>query len=95
MKQWQKWQEEASGGSLIGSFVCVVIMGVVFWSLAPVVDKLVGVTNALMAVLPLSQDAANTIYTIAWVFGVIPFIYLLAVLINYVVTSMDESGGSV
>lgn len=89
------WNEEASGGSLIGSVVCIIIMGLVFWVLGKAVDKMVGVTNFLMTTMALSQDAANTVYYLALVFAVLPFLYLLAVLINYISTSADESGGGV
>lgn len=87
--------EEASAGSLIGSIVCVAILGVVFFALGRAVDKIVGVTNQLMLAMSISQDAANTIYYISWIFGMLPFLYLLVVLINYISTSADESGGGV
>jgi hypothetical protein len=79
--------EDASGGSLIGSVVCIGIVGTVFWVL--------GVANMLMASMSISQDAANTIYMFSVVFAALPFLYILAVLINYMSTASDESTGGV
>jgi hypothetical protein len=87
--------EEASGGSLIGSVVCIAIVGTVFWVLGRALDQIVGVTNKIMTVMSISQDAANTIYYLSIVFAALPFLYLLAVLINYMSTASDESSGGV
>ena len=87
--------DEASGGSLIGSVVCIAIVGTVFWVLGRVVDQVIGITNKMMLVLAINQDAANTIYYLSLVFAALPFLYILAVLINYISTSGDESSGGV
>jgi len=87
--------EDGSAGSLIGSVVCIAILGVVFFALGRAVDQIVGVTNRLMQVMAISQDAANTIYYISIIFGILPFLYLGVVLWNYLSTSADESGGGV
>jgi len=87
--------EEASGGSLIGSVVCIAIVGTVFWVLGRALDQTIHVTNNLMAIMSISQDAANTIYYLSVVFAALPFLYMLAVLINYISTSSDESSGGV
>jgi hypothetical protein len=87
--------EDASAGSLIGSIVCIGIVGTVFWVLGRALDRVVGVTNTLMNVMSISQDAANTIYTLSVVFSALPFLYMLAVIINYWSTAADESSGGV
>ena len=87
--------EEASGGSLIGSVVCIAIVGTVFWVLGRALDQVVGITNKMMGIMSISQDAANTIYYLSVVFAALPFLYLLAVLINYMSTASDESSGGV
>lgn len=87
--------EEASGGSLIGSVVCIAIVGTVFWVLGRALDQTIHVTNNLMNIMSISQDAANTIYYLSVVFAALPFLYMLAVLINYISTSADESSGGV
>lgn len=87
--------EEASAGSLIGTIVCFGIVGLAFVVIGKAVDQVVGITNKLMLVMPISQDAANTIYYLSVTFAAIPFLYLLALLINYISTSADESSGGV
>ena len=87
--------DDASAGSLVGTVVCIIIMGVVFWVLGKAVDKIVGVTNYMVSTFMLSQDAANTIYWISLAFAALPFLYLLAVLLNYWSTAADESSGGV
>lgn len=87
--------EEASAGSLVGTVVCIGVVGLVWVVLGKVVDQLVGITNSLMTVMNLSQDAANTVYYLSVVFAALPFLYLLALLINYISTSADESSGGV
>lgn len=87
--------EDGSAGSLIGSIVCIAILGVVFFAMGRAVDKMVGITNNLMLVMSISQDAANTIYYLSIIFGMLPFLYLGVVLWNYLSTAADESGGGV
>ena len=87
--------EEASGGSLVGSMVCIAIVGTVFWVLGRALDQNIHVTNNLMTIMSISQDAANTIYYLSVVFAALPFLYMLAVLINYMSTASDESSGGV
>ena len=87
--------EDASAGSLIGSIVCLGIVGTVFWVLGRALDRVIGVTNTLMSVMSISQDAANTIYMLSVVFAALPFLYMIAVIINYWSTAADESSGGV
>jgi uncharacterized membrane protein len=87
--------EDGSAGSLIGSIVCFMIVGVAFMVVGKVVDKIIGVTNQLMLAMAISQDAANTIYYLSVIFAALPFLYFLALWINYLSTSSDESSGGV
>lgn len=87
--------EDASAGSMIGSIVCIAVVGTVFWVLGWAVDKVVGVTNTMVGLFMISQDAANTIYMLAVVFIALPFMYLLTVIVNYWSTASDESSGGV
>lgn len=87
--------DEASAGSLIGSIVCIAVVGTVFWVLGRAIDKVVGITNRMIASGMLSQDAANTIYTLIVIFAACAFLYLLSVIINYWSASADESSGGV
>jgi len=87
--------EEASAGSLIGSIVCIGIVGSIFWVLGQALDKTLQITNRMIASGMFSQDAANTMYMLSVVFAALPFMYMLVVIINYWSTSADESGGGV
>ncbi len=87
--------EDASAGSLVGSIVAIGIVGIVCIALGKAVDQMVGITNSMMFTLHMSQDAANTVYYLSVVFAAIPFMFLLAVLINYISTAADESSGGV
>lgn len=87
--------EDASAGSLIGSIVCIAMVGTVFWVLGRALDKTLGVTNNMIAMFAISQDAANTIYQLSIVFAALPFMYMLVVLFNYISTAADESSGGV
>lgn len=87
--------DDASAGSLVGTIICMGIVGVAFFVIGKAVDQTLNVTNSLMNVMAISQDAANTIYYLSVVFAALPFLYLLALLINYISTSADESSGGV
>lgn len=95
MRKEFSWNEEASAGSLVGTIICIIVGGLVFWTLGAAVDRIIGVTNTLMGVLSLSQDAANTIYNLSLVFTFLPFMYLFILIVNYIVTSSDEASGGV
>ena len=86
---------EASVGSLIGTIICFGIVGLVFVVIGKAVDQTLLITNKLVAMTALSQDAANTIYYLSVIFAALPFLYLLALVINYISTSADESSGGV
>lgn len=88
--------EEASGGSMVGTFlVCIPIVGFVAVVVGKAFDQLLNITNILVAIGGLSPDAANTIYYLSVVFSAITFLYLLALIINFLSTSADSSSGGV
>lgn len=88
--------EEASGGSMIGTFlVCVPIFGLVAVVVGKAFDMLLGITNMMVAAGGLSQDAANTIYYLSVVFSTLAILYLIALVINFLSTSADASSGGV
>jgi hypothetical protein len=87
--------EDASAGSLIGSIVCIGIVSTVFWVIGKAVDQTIGITNTMISYGGISQDAANTIFLLACVLASLPFIYMLAVIVNYWSTAADESSGGV
>lgn len=87
--------EDASAGSLIGSIVCIGIVSTVFWVIGKAVDQTIGITNTMISYGGISQDAANTIYTMTWIFMTLPFIYMLIIIVNYWSTAADESSGGV
>jgi hypothetical protein len=69
----------------------VLVCGVLCWVIGSLVDKLVNVSNQL----GLGIDAVNTITWLVWIFRVFPFLYFLALGINYWVESNNQSTGRV
>jgi len=90
-----KLNEEASSGGLAGlvlnfvffSFMCVI--------LGKLMDKYVEINNSFIGVFPLSQDAINTMTNISTVFKLLPFIFLIFLVINHIVISNRDSAGEV
>lgn len=87
--------DEASAGSLIGTIVCFGIFGLTAVVIGKAVDQTLLITNRLVATMAISQDAANTIYYLSVVFAALPFLYLIALILNYLSTAADESSGGV
>lgn len=90
-----KLNEEASSGGLAGlalnfvffSFLCIII--------GKVLDKIVQVNNSFIGAFPISADAINTMTYLSWIFQVMPFIYLLFLVINHLVLANRDSTGEV
>jgi hypothetical protein len=80
-----------SAGTLIGLVVNFLVVGLIFGVLGFVCDQIGATANSSITSLMLSQDAINTIYYLGWAFKLIPFIYLLALLINHNIESQNEN----
>lgn len=85
--------EDGSLAGMSGMVICFALVGMVFIALGFVVDKIINITNYMQALTGLPQDAVNTIYFLGVIFAALPFMYLIALVINYLSTSADTSGG--
>jgi len=82
-------------GSVVGLIINFLIVGLIFGALAMVVDQVILTSNSSISGLMLSQDAMNTIWNLSLAFKIIPFLYLLALVINHVIESSNESSREV
>lgn len=88
-----KLNEEASSGGLAGLALSFVFFSFMCVILGKLVDKYVQVNNSFIGVFPMSQDAINTMTTISTIFTVLPFIFLLFLIVNHIVISNRDSAG--
>ena len=81
-----------SSGGLVGMFVNFVVFSVLSSTLGFAIDIIINVKNASNA---MSMDALNTISNLHLIYIAGPFLYVLALGINYIVTSNSEASGEV
>jgi len=82
-------------GSLVGLIINFLVVGLIFGCMGFVCDKIIETANSSIGGLLLSQDAMNTINNLSLAFKVIPFLYLLALVINHLIESSNESSREV
>jgi hypothetical protein len=80
-----------SAGTLVGFIINFVMVGFTFGCLGVVCDYIVNAANSSITTIGLSQDCLNTLTTLSIIFKIIPFLYLLALIINHYIESMKES----
>ena len=80
-----------SAGGLVGLVINFLIVGLIFGIMGVVCDQLILTANSSITPLMLSQDALNTLYYLSMFFKIIPFLYLLALVINHIVESTNEN----
>lgn len=81
-----------SAGGLVGMFINFIIFSVMSSIIGYVIDLLVPIINAYPGV---SMDAINTISNLHLIYIAGPFLYVLALGFNYIVTSNTEAQGEV
>ena len=69
----------------------ILICGIMAWVMGSVVDKLIVSMNTY----GMGVDATNTIIYMTWIFKAFPFLYFLALGINYWVESNNQSTGRI
>ena len=82
-------------GSLVGLIINFLIVGLIFGVFGFVVDKVIISANGNIGGLVFSQDAMNTMGNISFAFKIIPFLYLLALVINHLIESSNEQSREV
>jgi len=90
-----KINEEASSGGLAGLILNFVFFSFICIILGKVMDMYVQVNNSFIGVFPMSQDAINSMTNLSLIFNVLPFIYLIFLVINHLVISNRDSSGEV
>lgn len=78
-------------GTLLGYIINFLIVGFIFGCIGVVCDYIINTANSSITTIGLSQDCLNTLTTLSMIFKVIPFLYLLALIINHYVESMKDS----
>ena len=81
-----------SSGGLVGMVVNFIVFSVLSSTLGFAIDIIVSLGNASNA---MSMDALNTISNLHLIYIAGPFLYILALGINYMVTSNSEASGDV
>jgi hypothetical protein len=81
-----------SSGGLVGMVVNFIVFSALSSTLGFAIDIIVKVTNASNA---MNMDALNTISNLHLIYIAGPFLYILALGINYIVTSNSEASGEV
>ena len=81
-----------SSGGLVGMVVNFIVFSALSSTLGFAIDIIVKVTNASNA---MNMDALNTISNLHLIYIAGPFLYILALGINYMVTSNSEASGEV
>jgi hypothetical protein len=84
-----------SAGSLVGLVINFLVVGLIFGCMGFVCDKIILTANSSITGLMLSQDALNTLYYLSLAFKAIPFLYLLALLLNHIIQTSNETTGEV
>ena len=84
-----------SAGNTIGLIVNFLICGLIFGVLGTVCDRIINTANSNITTLMLSQDCINLLTNLSIIFKLIPFLYLIALIINHFVESSNEEGGYV
>jgi hypothetical protein len=81
-----------SSGGLVGMVVNFIVFSALSSTLGFAIDIIIKVTNASNA---MNMDALNTISNLHLIYIAGPFLYILALGINYIVTSNSEASGEV
>jgi hypothetical protein len=81
-----------SSGGLVGMVVNFIVFSALSSTLGFAIDIIVKVTNASNA---MNMDALNTISNLHLIYIAGPLLYILALGINYIVTSNSEASGEV
>lgn len=81
-----------SAGGLVGMFINFIVFSVVASILGYAIDILVPIINAYPGI---SMDVINTISNLHLIYIAGPFLYVLVLGYNYIVTSNSESNAEV
>lgn len=81
-----------SAGGLVGAFINLVVFAVLSSAIGFCVDILIPIINSYPGI---SMDVLNTISNLKLIYMAGPFLYILVLGYNYMVTSNSESNAEV
>jgi hypothetical protein len=84
-----------SAGGLFGMVMNILIFSGIWTVVGVVVDKLGAVFNSTIRVMPTMQDAVNGFAITQIIYGLLPIIVYITLLINYFVNENAQSSGEV
>lgn len=84
-----------SAGGLFGMVMNILIFSGIWTVVGVVVDKLGVVFNSTIRVMPTLQDAVNGFAITQIIYGILPIIVYITLLINYFVNENAQSSGEV
>jgi hypothetical protein len=84
-----------SAGGIFGLVMNILIFSGIWTVVGVVVDKFGVVFNSTMRVMPTMQDAVNGFAITQIVYGILPVIMFITLLINYFVNENAQSSGEV
>jgi hypothetical protein len=93
LKNKLRLNNSGSSGGLAGLALNFVFFSLICVILGKVLDILVKTNNSMIGVFPMSQDPINTMTSITMIFNVLPFIYLIFLVINHLIIANRDSTG--
>ena len=84
-----------SAGALFGTIMNFVMFAGVWMILGTVFDKIGVLFNTTIRLMPTMQDAVNGFALTQLIYGVLPVLYFIALVINYVLVENSQASGEV
>jgi hypothetical protein len=84
-----------SAGGLFGTIMNFVVFAGLWTVVGSVFDRIAVIFNSTMRIMPTMQDAANGFALTQMIYGVLPIIVFIALVINYVLVENSNVSGEV
>lgn len=84
-----------SAGGLVGMFMNLLFFAGIWTVVGVVVDKMAVIFNVTIQLMPTYQDAVNGFTMMQTIYGLLPVIVFIFLLINYFVQENSMSSGEV
>lgn len=84
-----------SAGAVAGSILNFLVFAGVWMVIGTVFDKIAVVFNSTIKLMPTFQDAVNGFAMTQVAYGILPAVYFIALVINYVLTENSAASGEV
>ena len=84
-----------SAGALVGTIMNFLMFSGIWMVVGVVFDKIGVCFNSTIRIMPTFQDAVNGFALTQVVYGIIPVIYFIALIINYILVENSTASGEV